>query len=60
MAKIVFAPLVGVFVVWAPYPFTKAEADRACRYAACKFESMRVFECKSEEDAIFLQAALNS
>jgi len=59
MAIIVYAPYIGVFVVWAPYAFTHAEADRACRFVTSKQEGMRIFECKTEDDAMNLQATLN-
>jgi len=60
MAKIVCAPYIGVFVVWAPYPFTYAEADWAVRSVTRKQEGMRIFECKTEDDAVALQLVLNS
>lgn len=42
MASVLFSPL-GVFVAWAPFPFTDDEAMRWIAYPARKPDGARIF-----------------
>lgn len=50
----------GLFVVWAPFPLTVAEAWQIVRYSDQReyFEDVRVFPCNSESQAAELQSIL--